>query len=172
MHQIRTATHAKDWIRLIFARVNEALQNTFDGEFNQHIISSQDEMTEFQASWFPITETNPTEYKLQVNVKNRKKKKTLKSSICNLMPSTMDLNMFKSIISNISDTDPANIRGRTSSFSFLDGEKDSTMASIPDELIIHIFSFLDVFQLYSVHSVFYFLPFFFNTSVFNCLPGL
>ena len=33
----------------MFSRVNEALHNTFDGEYNQHTLSTQDELAEFQA---------------------------------------------------------------------------------------------------------------------------
>lgn len=124
--------------------MNEALHNTFDGEFNQHTLSTQDELAEFQATWFPLTDTNLSEYKLEVNISPKPKLTT------NLEDSQEMNHRIKRLSKKKEDRHP---RDRGNSFSFIAGEKFSPLAEIPDEILLCIFVYLDVHELRNVYRV-------------------
>lgn len=134
----------------MFSRVNEALHNTFDGEYNQHTLSTQDELAEFQATWFPITETNLSEYKLEVNL-SQKPKESIEDKIQNEFAFSGVLKRRESAL--IDESNEKDIRQRRNSFSYIAGEKFSPFGSIPDEILIYLFDFLDPHQLHIVHKV-------------------
>ena len=154
----------REWTRCVFSRVNEALHNTFDGEHNQHISSTQDELADFQAMWFPIADTNLSDYRLEVNLSDNRSSEDPPSFMKKRL-SRGDQETFKggSLLEPVSGSrltrtsrrsrDDRNPIERGNSFSAIAGERLSPFATIPDEIVIYIFHFLDANQLHAVYRV-------------------